>query len=424
MLIYFLFSLWLIVADSRAIGGENNHELLTALISVQSSINSTSSAFCYSGHSGTRQAYVSKKWLASFSAASSLQSKSQSLSSLHQTLVYPFCLTTQELGNKLGNYFTEVGCAETSGLHFVTVHKQWDLLNAFHNIPPSVGNDSNSVPPRNSLSTSNPRLAFLNGLPDIIVHANPAPDENTALANVHRECKCTRYCWQDRGAPWVKIIPSIRKYMRAAISSYLETLPKDSTTSVSPDTDFSSSAPGTRLPLIPDVAIQYRCGDNIGFSYMYGILPFTAFLSRIPKEGTRFIYVLSDHPTRASHSPYSSRCQTILERLFNYLKIHYPDATIVVKRGGDLFLDYARLAFANVTICSASSYCLWPSLANTGTVHFPLSSLVAGADSMALAPNLSSNFHWINVDIISDFRKFRPWTQIIDVLEGKSNAKA
>ncbi len=41
----------------------------------------------------------------------------------------------------------------------------------------------------------------------------------------------------------------------------------------------------------------YRCGDNIGFSYMYGILPFFAFPDRIPKDA-KYIYVLSDHPSR------------------------------------------------------------------------------------------------------------------------------
>ena len=31
------------------------------------------------------------------------------------------------LGNRLGNYFHELACAEASGLHFITVHHQWDL---------------------------------------------------------------------------------------------------------------------------------------------------------------------------------------------------------------------------------------------------------------------------------------------------------
>jgi len=178
---------------------------------------------------------------------------------------------------------------------------------------------------------------------------------------------------------------------------------------------------------------------------MYGILPFFAFPSRIPADA-KFIYVLSDHPTRAAHSPYSGRCQVILKGLFDYLLGHFPNATIVVKRGGDVFLDYARFAFSKVTICSASSYCLCkflyfspdfqsgnfnvslifnlaavvgPALANKGTVHFPLSSLIAGADTMELAPQLAPNFHWIDKPgIISNFKNIRPWTKVVPILAG------
>ena len=151
---------------------------------------------------------------------------------------------------------------------------------------------------------------------------------------------------------------------------------------------------------------------------MYGILPFYAITSRIP-ETARTIYVLSDHPSRASHSPYSGRCQLILQNLFEFIKEKFPSSTIVVKRGGDLFLDYARLAFSKVTICSASTYCFWPAIANEGQSYFPVSSLIAGADSLQLAPDFGPKFHWIDEPkIISDFRKLRPWTLIIDVLKG------
>jgi hypothetical protein len=112
-----------------------------------------------------------------------------------------------------------------------------------------------------------------------------------------------------------------------------------------------------------------------------------------------------------------------LKGLFDYLRAARPNATIVVKRGGDLFLDYVRLAFAKVTICSASTYCFWPALANIaggGTAHFPLSSLIAGADNVHLAPNFGPNFQWINdSNIISDFRKVKPWTNVVPILEGK-----
>lgn len=66
-----------------------------------------------------------------------------------------------------------------------------------------------------------------------------------------------------------------------------------------------------------------------------------------------------------------------------------------------------------------------PALANKGTVHFPLSSLVAGADSIELAPALASNFHWINEPkLISNFKGIKPWNKILDVLTGKTPQKS
>ena len=38
---------------------------------------------------------------------------------------------------------------------------------------------------------------------------------------------------------------------------------------------------------------------------------------------------------------------------------------------------------------------------------------------MKLAPAFHPHFHWINdTDIISDFRKVKPWTNIVRILEG------
>jgi hypothetical protein len=211
--------------------------------------------------------------------------------------------------------------------------------------------------------------------------------------------------------------------MLEAITKFRDTIPINASTSVQPSTDLTNALPQQILPIIPDVTIQYRCGDNIQFSYMYGILPYTAFASRIPSN-SKYIYVLSDHPSRAAHALYTSRCEVILQGLFDYLKETNPSSTIVIKRGGDLFLDYVRLAFSKTIICSASTFCFWPALANIkngGVVHFPLSSLIAGADDINSAPKVfGKNFIWINdTNIISDFRKIKPWQKIVDVLSGK-----
>lgn len=354
---------------------------------VKSVINNKTDPFCYTGHSGTKQAFISGKW--------------NSFLNEKLVIVYPFCLMTKELGNKLGNYFNELACAENIGAHFLAIHTQWDLIGSHQNVS----------------DISVEKLAFLQELPTVIAHKSPN-NMTTAIEQLKSTCHCTRYCWQDKSAPWVKSIPTIGSYIRRAVTAYYAKV-KSTKTELLPDTDLTNAHSSVSLPIVPDVAIQYRCGDNIAFSYMYGILPFTAFPSRIPSNA-KFIYVLSDHPSRAAHSPYSGRCQLVLSGLFDYLTSHFPNATVVVKRGGDVFLDYVRLTLANVTICSASTYCLWPALANTGTVHFPLSSLIAGADTAELAPNLAPNFHWITEPLlISSFKNVKPWYKMVDILAGK-----
>ena len=43
---------------------------------------------------------------------------------------------------------------------------------------------------------------------------------------------------------------------------------------------------------------------------------------------------------------------------------------------------------------------------------------IAKADSNLTAPLLASNFHWITeVDMIKEFKHYRPWDRVIDDLE-------
>ena len=413
--------------------------MLSKLQAAQKKINEDEDVHCYTDHSNTKNAYL-KGLYDNFGLEDS------------QTLVYPFCLKTRELGNKLGNYFSELACADAAGLHFIAIHKQWDIDGAHTNV---TAKDGTILRRNGGVKIDSHRKAFLDALPDVVVHKNPAGSAEEGKKRVADICKCTRYCWQDPLAPWVNNTAIIKKHLRVAVHAYLDTvrdlrglicscledccsvmlLPysisadaleilvlssimlydnisiaqhhhtnynlkstqvqdvvKEGTT-VSPDTDFSNAAQDAHLPIVPDVAIQYRCGDNIGFNYKYGLLPFFALPQRIPKDA-KYIYVLSDHPSRQAQAVYSSRCQTILEALFEYLKKNFPDSTIVIKRGGDLFLDYARLTLSNVTICSASTYCLWPALAHEGVVHFPLTSLVVNADNIQLAAPMPSNFKW------------------------------
>lgn len=52
------------------------------------------------------------------------------------------------------------------------------------------------------------------------------------------------------------------------------------------------------LPLVPDAAIQLRCGDMVPSKDVYGFLPFAAYLQLVPRD-SRHIYVLTGEPLRS-----------------------------------------------------------------------------------------------------------------------------
>ncbi len=394
-----------VIVLSLSLASSEDSGIESKLNAAQKRINKEEPPYCYTSHTNTMKKYSSGNY-DSYGLADT------------ETLVYPWCLTTRELGNKLGNYFSEVGCAEQSGLNFLTVHKNHEMTKAaFTNVVTDKGNVVNDSSNTFLSLSSKQKRAFLDALPSVIVHPNPVASREKGRANVAKKCPCTRYCWSDARAPWVNSTENIGKYMRDAVRVYMSTIDTSRGTVVSKDTDMTNAKDGELLPIVPDVAIQYRCGDNIGFNYMYGLLPFWAFKARIPADA-KTIYVMSDHPTRNLQATYSGRCQTILEALFEYLQQHFPQATVVVKRGGDIFLDVARFSLAKVLICSASTYCVWPAFANEGVAHFPLTMLIAGADNMKLAPDFGPRFKWIEKPLlISDLRRFRPWDTVIEWLK-------
>jgi hypothetical protein len=156
----------------------NNDPALTYAIlkKAQQELNSKTDQFCYHGPSGTKNAFF--------------QNSYHSYIPNQNVLVYPFCLMVRELGNRLGNYFHEVACAEASGLHFMTVHPQWDITGAITGNSTKIINRNN---PHDVNSTLESRLAFLRALPDVIVNPHPL-DRTHATNKLNHECKCSRYC--------------------------------------------------------------------------------------------------------------------------------------------------------------------------------------------------------------------------------------
>lgn len=389
--IYLILCLWI----NRSLQITN----ITSLAEVQTRINQNYAVDCFSdSYSATRDEYFKNKWADVISAVTKDDVN---------ILVYPMCIRLFQLGNTLGYFFNEVACAAMSGAHFISVKKNFEIKEY-----------------ESLITTGNNQYEFFNNLPDIIFNSKHE-NGDTVRGKVRDYCTCTQYCWENNNAPWLHQTEIIGEYVRKAIDAYLKVADTSSGTLINSTTDYLYTPEiknVIKLPLIPDVAIQYRCGDNIGFGKTrYGLLPFYSMINIIKNSKVKnYIYVLADSPSRQLTSPYSSRCGIILQALLDNLKKHFPLSNIAIKRGGDQFLDYARLAYSPTTICSASTFCLWPALANNkGKVYFPLTPLIANSWDIATAANISlPQWNWItDAEIIKDFKQFRPWTAVINALE-------
>eukprot|EP01036_Dinobryon_divergens_P026667 gene26667-35343_t len=244
--------------------------------------------------------------------------------------------------------------------------------------------------------------AFFSALPSIVLnsHQNIAGQRHDIKHRIESACPCHEFCWTKVDAPWLHhidwMMDAIRTGTTAFVSAYgpQNLIPAVTKAKVS-------------LPAIPDVAIHYRCGDNLtAFIHGYGVLPFAAILRLIPSSA-RFIYVFTNDNVKHHH------CGSIMKRIVKYLSKHLkkknlsaPDGSaatpVVVKlfRDGDPLVAFTRLLYANTLICSSSTFCFYAALANNGTaVHFPRTHLIARPSSSDV---YGSRFHWIEEDQIMD----------------------
>jgi len=106
-----------------------------------------------------------------------------------------------------------------------------------------------------------------------------------------------------------------------------------------------------------DVAIHYRCSDNL-FGGM-GLLSFGTLLKLIPPEANT-IYIFTEYGNRLTGTPLAKAATHILQRLYSILSAAYPRAIVVIKRGGNEATAVAQLTLARkLTICSPSTFCVW-----------------------------------------------------------------
>jgi hypothetical protein len=140
--------------------------------------------------------------------------------------------------------------------------------------------------------------------------------------NMKSKCDCLQFCWENSHSAWVQRVPLIGQTLRPAIDAYVKASNAERMgTLLNYEVDRTTAGLYEFLPLVPNVTIQYRCGDNIGFGKTrYGLLPFSTYKAhRIPREIAKYIYIIADSPQRSAAHAYSSRCETILNKLYAYL---------------------------------------------------------------------------------------------------------
>ena len=310
------------------------------------------------------------------------------------------CLELDSLGNFLSEYFESILCAAHLRVHYAAI----SFLN-----------------PKIDKGIEN---RFFEFLPRIMMHNDPLESKKLL------QCPCNSICHEwirglmHHNGHMARIGRWFRTAMDAWISQRLHILKSNSSSFrdqiivVPFQKDHLQQVPQMgssfhistgageesreiqTLPFVPDAAIHYRCGDNLVTHY--GFLPFRAFKRVIPNDA-RTIYVMAESSKRRVNRHESvQRCEAIFTALRNYLRSHFPRATVVLLRGQPLFDDLARLTYAHTVVCSVSTFCLWPAVASgggTGTTteetraHFPISRLIAkGNTSMDYG---ESGFRWL-----------------------------
>lgn len=58
-----------------------------------------------------------------------------------------------------------------------------------------------------------------------------------------------------------------------------------------------------------------------------------------------------------------------------------------------MFDDLVRLTYAKTLVCSTSTFCFWPAVANHNSAYFPITKLIAKEETNH---DYGASFHWLS----------------------------
>jgi hypothetical protein len=171
---------------------------------------------------------------------------------------------------------------------------------------------------------------------------------------------------------------------------------------------FSSNV----TPLFPNVvldnvAIHFRCGDVLGGAKRndFGMIRFYEYKKWIPRNTTTIGIITQPFEkdrNRGTDARKTDNCRRVVETLVDYLQEFAPNAKITIHNGINetLPLAYARLAMANYSFTSLSSFGIFPVVGTFGEGYFQKGN--DGVNPFATyIPQYLPNIHQMNAEVRS-----------------------
>ena len=247
-------------------------------------------------------------------------------------------------GNLFGLLLNDYACAHALGAHMIVIIQS-------------------------SSETHYEVRSFEKYIPTIIVHQNPI-DYNKSKTLIQK-CGPYPFPWEYDDAVILRqdIISNIRKIINYAVTNTaLEHYHNQTIMKKHPHDHLHSNNTiqiNHRYPTVGDVAIHYRCSDNMR-NLVMGLLPFPTIISLIPSTA-KYIY-LHTEGTNEDHP-----CYEVIKTLFEDILKAFPTAYVIVLAKNPIFETMYDFMNCRMTlICSASTFCLHAAIGRIkGDIYFP-----------------------------------------------------
>jgi hypothetical protein len=253
-----------------------------------------------------------------------------------------------QFGNHLGEFMKDYACAEFIGAHLILL------------MPPHYAHREYPI--------------FDQSLPKIIVHESPSTLQESLSRLKSGACGSFNHGWLTPPGPALdnslktKTLPHI---LHHSLSTAGIAALKGQQTFYQPSQSSKNSITiNYTFPIVSDVALHYRCSDNINFPGM-GLLPFPTIVSLIPTSA-RYIYIHTEGRSHVTVRSHESLCPTVMDHLLEAISNAFPEAYVVIRTSGIYETMFDFIASYKALICSSSTFCTHAAIGKLhGEVYLP-----------------------------------------------------